>query len=76
MGRGRRAASRDISPQSLGLDQTAPAYRTAATNAPGVLLELLYVSNDQDAAILRDESARMVMAVGVARAILRYLTLP
>ena len=64
---------RGVDPQAMGLSSDAPAYDTGATDVPGALLELLYLSNPQDAALLRDDSARDAMAEGIARAILTFL---
>lgn len=36
---------------------------------PGVLLELLYITNENDAALLKDDTTRHVMAGGIAEAI-------
>lgn len=44
-----------------------------ATNMPAVLAELLFISNPDDAALLRDVAVRDAMAQGVADGILRYL---
>lgn len=44
-----------------------------ATNMPAVLAELLFISNPDDAALLRDAAVRDAMAQGVADGILRYL---
>lgn len=66
-------AQRGLRPEALGLTGGATSYRTDATNAPGALIELLYLSNEQDAALLRDDVAREAMARGVADAILVFL---
>ena len=42
---------------------------TRATQMPGVLIELFYITNEDDAALLKDDSARHLMAVGIAEAI-------
>jgi N-acetylmuramoyl-L-alanine amidase len=47
--------------------------RSRATQMPAALVELLFISNAQDAAILRIEPARDAMARGVALGIARYL---
>ena len=44
-----------------------------ATQMPAALVELLFVSNPEDAAILRTEPAREAMARGVARGVVRFL---
>ncbi len=45
------------------------SIQTRATQMPGVLIELLYITNEDDAALLKDDTARHVMAVGIAEAI-------
>jgi N-acetylmuramoyl-L-alanine amidase len=40
---------------------------------PGVLVELLFISNADDAALLRDDRARDTIAQGLAWGILDYL---
>ena len=45
------------------------SIQTRATQMPGVLLELFYITNKDDAALLKDDSARHAMAVGIAEAI-------
>lgn len=44
-----------------------------ATNMPAVLAELLFISNPDDAALLREPAVRDAIAQGVADGILRYL---
>jgi N-acetylmuramoyl-L-alanine amidase len=44
-----------------------------ATNMPAVLVELLFISNADDAALLCQDAARDALARGVANGILRYL---
>lgn len=48
-------------------------FRSRATQMPAALAELLFISNPEDAAILRTEAARDAMARGVVRGITRYL---
>ena len=47
--------------------------QTRETDMPGVLLELFYVSSEEDAALLKDDSARYYMAQGIALGIQRVL---
>jgi N-acetylmuramoyl-L-alanine amidase len=47
--------------------------RSRATQMPAALVELLFISNAEDAALLRTEAARDAMARGIARGIARYL---
>jgi N-acetylmuramoyl-L-alanine amidase len=42
---------------------------------PGALVELLFISNASDAAVLRDDSGREAIARGVADALLQTLAL-
>ncbi|MGE3857979.1 MAG: N-acetylmuramoyl-L-alanine amidase, partial [Dehalococcoidia bacterium] len=46
------------------------------TNMPAALLETLFVSNPQDAALLADPNVRAHVARGIADGILRYLGVP
>lgn len=66
-------ADRGVSAGALGMPAARTEYRTNETNAPGALLELLYISNEEDAAMLRDTDARAAMARGIAQAILTTL---
>ncbi len=56
-----------VDPAVVGMHPDAPVWRTSATQMPGALLELLYVSNPDDAALLRDEPTRYAIARGIAR---------
>ena len=51
----------------------ADILTTRATQMPAMLVELLFLSNSADAAMLRSNSARQAMARGVARGIVRFL---
>ncbi len=52
----------------------APSTRVKeATNMPAALLESLFISNPEDAALLRDAAVRDSIARGIADGILRYL---
>jgi hypothetical protein len=66
---------RGIDPDVLAIAPGEQAITTRATEMPGVLVELLFISNAADAAMLRDEGARDAMARGVADAILATLDL-
>jgi N-acetylmuramoyl-L-alanine amidase len=61
-----------LSPAGAGTSNS-PSTTKEATNMPAVLAELLFISNYEDAALLRSEVARDAMARGVANGILRYL---
>ena len=60
-------------PQALGFGPGQQSMRTSATEMPGALVELLYVSDDADAALLKDEAARAAMARGIAAALIEFL---
>ncbi len=51
----------------------ASEFRSRATQMPAALVELYFISNAEDAAILRSEPAREAMARGIARGIARFL---
>jgi N-acetylmuramoyl-L-alanine amidase len=59
-------------PLALGFAPGQSAITSRATNMPGALIELLFVSNEQDAAVLRSETGRQAMARGLAAAIVEY----
>lgn len=60
-------------PDALGFAPGQDTIRTSATGMPGALVELLFLSNEQDAALLRDDAARAAMARGIAAALLAFL---
>ena len=64
---------RGVRPEVLGMAPDQDSITTRATEMPGVLVELLFVSNASDAAMLRDEGGRDAMARGVARSLLDVL---
>lgn len=64
---------RGINLTAVGVPRGGAGYRTQETNVPGTLLELFYISNPQDAALLLDETARAAMARGIADAIIEFL---
>lgn len=67
---------RGIAPSAVGLRTGEESLRTAATQMPGALLELLYVSNPSDAALLQDVAAREAIAQGIADGIVQFLGVP
>jgi hypothetical protein len=64
---------RGFDPSLFGLDERTEVATTRATAMPGVLVELLFISNAGDAAVLRDHAAREAMARGIATALLQKL---
>ena len=64
---------RGASPESLSLLEGRDSITTRATEMPGVLAELLFLSNDADAAILAHDAARWAIARGLAQGLLDML---
>jgi N-acetylmuramoyl-L-alanine amidase len=65
--------ARGLDPAAFGFREGQETASTRATNMPGVLVELLFISNAADAAVLRDEAGREAMARGIASALLATL---
>jgi N-acetylmuramoyl-L-alanine amidase len=61
-------------PSTLGFEPGQDAIASRATGMPGVLVELLFTSNWEDARLLADDTARETMARGVVLGIARFLT--
>jgi N-acetylmuramoyl-L-alanine amidase len=64
---------RGFDPATLGLEPGQDAVTTRATEMPAALVELLFISNAADAAVLADDAGRDAIARGVANAILQSL---
>ena len=60
-------------PEGLGFAPGQESITSRATQMPGALVELLFISSPADAALLRDEGARNAMSRGVARGITDFL---
>jgi N-acetylmuramoyl-L-alanine amidase len=67
------ALRRGVDPALLGLRDGQDILLSRATQMPGALVELLFISNQADAAALRNERVRDAMARGMAKAILEFL---
>ncbi|HXG36277.1 MAG TPA: N-acetylmuramoyl-L-alanine amidase [Dehalococcoidia bacterium] len=65
--------ARGRDPKDFGLAPGQDFIRTRATQMPAALIELLFITNSQDAAILKLEAARDAMARGIAKAVLDFL---
>ena len=61
-------------PSTLGFAPGQDAIASRATGMPGALVELLFISNWEDAQLLADDTARETMARGVVLGIARFLT--
>lgn len=59
--------------EALGFGLETESIRSRATQMPAALVELLFVTNEQDAVILATEAAREAMARGVVAGVLAYL---
>lgn len=64
-----------IDPAAFGFAPGQQELRTRATDMPAALVELLFISNDADARVLRDDGGRDAIARGLANAILEYLSM-
>lgn len=60
-------------PEALGFTATAEAIQSRAAQMPGALIELLFITDPDDARLLRDDRTRDAMARGVAAGVLRFL---
>ena len=63
-----------LDPEALGFDPGQDVIVTRATQMPAALVELLFISNEWEAGVLKDETARQAIAIGIARGILRYFS--
>ena len=63
-------------PEALGFAPDQQTITSRPTQMPGALVELLFVSSAEDAALLRDEGARNAMARGVARGVMEFVAQP
>lgn len=81
------ACWRNFSGRCVGLFVLSPGGATTgqngstgpvkeATNMPAALLETLFISSPEDAALLRDPAVRASVAKGIADGILRFLGVP
>ena len=61
-----------LDPEALGFVPGQDVLVTRATQMPAALIELLFISNEWEAGVLKDETARQAMAIGIARGIERY----
>jgi N-acetylmuramoyl-L-alanine amidase len=65
--------ARGVAPETLGLSPQQEVYVSRATAMPGALVELLFISNAADAAVLADAAGRDALARGVAAAVREFL---
>ena len=59
-------------PGALGFAPGEDVLRSRATEMPTALLELLFITNEWEAGVLKNEVARQAMAIGIVRGIERY----
>jgi N-acetylmuramoyl-L-alanine amidase len=69
-------AHTDVSDYPRPVEGRAPFEASAqrATNMPGALIELLFISNPADAAVLTDPAGRDAIASGITSAIVEFLS--
>ncbi len=67
-----RLESFGIDPAAFGFEPGQQVLVTRATNMPAALLELLFISNEADALLLRNDPSRDAIARGIANAVLAY----
>lgn len=60
---------RGARPEDVGFPPDADVMMTRATQMPGVLVEMLFLTNDADAEVLRDPAGRDAIARGIRDAI-------
>lgn len=60
-------------PEALGFTDGVESIPSRATQMPGALVELLFVTDPDDARLLRDERTRDALAHGIAMGVLRFL---
>jgi N-acetylmuramoyl-L-alanine amidase len=60
------------SPEALGFAPGEDVLRSRATEMPAALLELLFITNEWEAGVLKNEIARQAMALGIVQGIERY----
>ena len=59
-------------PAALGFAPGDEVLRSRATQMPAALLELLFITNEWEAGVLKNEIARRAIAAGIVQGILRY----
>ncbi len=64
--------ARGIDPSEAGFREQQQVLYARGTEMPAVLVELLFVSNERDAAVLRDFQGRQAIARGVAQGIIEF----
>jgi N-acetylmuramoyl-L-alanine amidase len=65
---------RGLDPGDFGFGEQEQVRTTRATEMPGVLVELLFITHASDAAVLSDEAGRDAIARGMAAGIVEFLT--
>jgi N-acetylmuramoyl-L-alanine amidase len=78
LGPGRTTSREEViarggTPEGVGMAPGQPSTTSRPTAMPGALLELLFISNPSDAALLSNSEARDTMARGVTRGIIDFL---
>ncbi len=64
-----------IEPEQIGFAPGQDVLRTRATQMPAALVELLFVTNGDDARVLRSDAGRAAIARGIAGSVVEYFAL-
>ena len=61
-----------VNPAALGFAPGQDVLRSRATQMPAALVELLFITNEWEAGVLKNEIARQAIAAGIVQGIQRY----
>ena len=67
-----RVAALAVDPAALGFAPGQDVLRSRATQMPAALVELLFITNEWEAGVLKNEMARQAIAAGIVQGIERY----
>ena len=67
-----RVVALALNPAALGFAPGQDVLRSRATQMPAALLELLFITNEWEAGVLKNEIARQAIAAGIVQGIERY----
>ena len=67
-----RVVALALNPEALGFAPGQDVLRSRATQMPAALLELLFITNEWEAGVLKNEIARQAIAAGIVQGIERY----
>ena len=67
-----RVVALALNPEALGFAPGQDVLRSRPTQMPAALLELLFITNEWEAGVLKNEIARQAIAAGIVQGIERY----